>query len=110
MMSTIKCLPDQKDEQIRRTAVADAQRAAEVAAEIANHSAIWSMRSELGEDDAAEAIRAAQRARQAAERAEHATRYADAIVEARSAWAAVASAAEADARLVAAIAEGFIAA
>ena len=110
MMSLLKSQSCPKEERERRAAIADAERAAEIAAAIADVSTTWSMRSKLGEDDAAEAIRAAQRARQAAERAEHAPSVVDAAVEARSAWAAAATAAEADARVVGAIVDELIAA
>jgi hypothetical protein len=84
-------------------AIADAWRACEAAAEIARVSGEWATRSEMGNDDAAEAIQAAARARHAAERAERSTTFEEAVAESRSAWAAAMSAMEADARVVSSI-------
>jgi hypothetical protein len=92
------------DEERRRSAaIADAWRACEAAAEISRVSAEWSIRAELGSDDAAEAARAALRARHAAERAQRATTLVEAVAESRSAWAAAMSAMEADSRVVSTI-------
>jgi hypothetical protein len=80
------------------------------AAEIARSSSGWSALADAGADDAAEAVRAAWRAREAAERAERAATPAEAMDHARLAWAAAASALEADGRVIAAIAEELAAA
>ena len=108
-MRTVKTQLCPKDEQERLAAVAEAKRAAEMAATIALVSAEWSRRADVAHEDAADAIGAALRARLAAERAEHAATCADATTEARAAWAAAMSAAEADSRVLAAITEGLIA-
>jgi hypothetical protein len=88
------------EERHRSAALADAWRACEAAAEIARVSVEWSMRAELGNDDAAEAVRAAMRARQAADRAYRAATLEEVVAESRSAWAAAMSAMEADSRVV----------
>jgi hypothetical protein len=95
------------DEDRRLAAIADAHAAAETAGRIAWLCAEWAMRSGAGEDDAAEAVKAAVRARQAADVAEHA-KFDDAWQAARLAWAAVSTVNEADERVKAAIVESLI--
>lgn len=89
---------------------ADAELAAELAAQAAENAVIWAHASGVGEDDAAEAARAAMRARAATERAMLAETDAEVIIEAAAAWAATETAQEADARVIAAIAEALLAA
>ncbi len=89
---------------------ADAELAAEMAAMAAENAVIWAHASGIGEDDAAEAARAALRARAATERAMLADTDAQAIVETAAAWAATETAQEADARVVEAIAAALLAA
>jgi hypothetical protein len=110
MMRTITARRYGRNDQKRLDAVADARRAAQVAAQIARASEAWSRRYATGEDGAAETTQAAIRARLAAERAEHASNSEDAIAAARSAWAAVMSAGEADGRVVTAVVEAIAAA
>ena len=110
MLEATKTRTLSRDERERNAAVADAWRAANMAATIARVSAAWSARADLAEDDAADAVRAAQRARIAAEHAEHARTVPETVAQARAAWAAAMSAAEADQRVVAAIAEALVAA
>jgi hypothetical protein len=108
MMRTVTDQPRGQDDRDRMDAMEDARRAATAAAWIAGESEEWSRRYAIAEDDAADAIRAAIRARIAAERAERAGNREDAIEAARSAWAAVLSAREADQRVVAAVAEALV--
>jgi len=86
-------------------AIAAAQAAAERASVIAADTSVWAGHCGVGEDDAAEATRAALRARLAAEEAERATDVDQAWEIARRAWAAAASGEEASARVTLAIAE-----
>ena len=85
--------------------VEDARHAALAASWIAHESVGWSRRYAIAEDDAAEAVRAAIRARIAAEHAEHAGSEDEAMLASRAAWAAVMSAHEADGRVVSSIAD-----
>jgi len=89
---------------------ADAELAAEMAASAAENAVLWSHASGVGEDDAAEAARAALRARLAAERVLLAQTDEEAITETAAAWAATETAQEADARVIEAIAEAMLAA
>jgi hypothetical protein len=86
-------------------ATLDAQTAADRAAEVAREAYDWAVRLDAGADDAVEASRAAVRARHAAEAAANAADQAAAQDLARLAWAALASAEEASARVNAAVAE-----
>src|SRR5262249_35797536 len=88
----------------RRECEADAELAAEMAGNAAMLAAEWAIRSGVGQDDAAEAVGAAVRARLAAERARNAPSDNAARLETASAWAATESALEADQRVVEAIA------
>lgn len=110
MLPTIEHQRDTQDDQDRRVAIADARRAAQVASEVARACTEWSAISHAGEDDAADAVRAAWRAQHSAQRAEHSGTAMEAVGEARAAWAAVMSAVEADGRVIAAIAEEMAAA
>lgn len=94
-----------EDEASRLAAIADAHTAAETAGMLATQCAEWAMRAGIGEDDAADAVRAAVRARQAADAAASGGSLDDRWESARLAWAAVSSAMEADARVTAAIVE-----
>src|SRR5262249_38706044 len=87
----------------RRECEEDAELAAEMASEAAGADSEWAHHAGLAEDDAAEAVRAAVRARLAAERAASAKTDEDARLETASAWAATESALEADQRVVEAI-------
>lgn len=89
---------------------ADAELAAEMAAQAAENAVIWAHASGVGEDDAAEAGRAAIRARAACERAMLADTDAEALAESAAAWAATETAQEADARVIEAIAAALLAA
>lgn len=97
-----------EDEASRLAAIADAHTAAETAAMLATRCAEWVVRAGLGEDDAAEAVRAAVRARHAADTAASAATLDETWEAARLAWAAVSSAMEADARVTSAIVERMI--
>src|SRR5262245_20311806 len=94
--------PDPKMD--RRECEVDAELAAEMACDAAAMAVEWAQSSGVGEDDAVEAVRAAQRARLAAERAVRAECDDDARLETASAWAAAESALEADQRVVEAVA------
>jgi len=83
----------------------DAELAAQMAGDAASLAVTWAQRSGAGEDDAAEAVHAAERARLAAERAAHAECVEDARLETAAAWAAAESALEADQRVIETIAE-----
>jgi hypothetical protein len=85
----------------------DAELAAEMAGDAAALAVVWAKRAGVGEDDAVEAVRAAERARLAAERARQASSEAEAQLETAAAWAATESALEADQRVVEAITESF---
>jgi len=98
------------DEAARLAAIADAHSAAEIATGLAHESGEWAQRAHAGEDDAAEVLLAAQRARRAAEDAQNATTLDAAWQASRLAWAAVESAREANARVNRAIAESLLAA
>src|SRR4249920_3417702 len=98
------------DEAARLAAIADAHSAAEIATQLARESGEWAQRAHAGEDDAAEVLLAAQRARKAADDAEHAAVLDDAWQASRLAWAAVESAREANALVNRAIAESILAA
>jgi|SRR5262252_1979716 len=87
----------------RRECEVDAELAAEMAGQAAALASEWAHQAGLGEDDAAEAVSAAARARLAAERATSAPTDEEARLETASAWAATESALEADQRVVAAI-------
>ena len=89
----------------RRECEADAELAAEMASEAAVMAVEWSRAAGIAEDDAAEAVCAASRARLAAERAARATTDEEARLETAAAWAATESALEADQRVVEAIAQ-----
>ena len=91
-------------------AVTDAHAAADAAARLAEDAADWAARSEVGMDDAVEAIQGAMRARMAAAQAERCTDPSEAWSCSRLAWAAMTSAREASERLNAAIAESLVAA
>jgi len=95
--------PDQKLD--RHECEVDAELAAEMASEAAVMAVEWSRAAGVAEDDAAEAVCAASRARLAAERAARATTDEDARLETAAAWAATESALEADQRVVEAIAK-----
>jgi len=71
-----------------------------MAANAACSAVTWAQSAGVGEDDAAEAVRAAMRARVAAERAVTATTDEQARMETAAAWAATESALEADQRVV----------
>ena len=89
---------------------ADAELAAEMAQHAAENAVIWAHASGVGEDDAAEAGRAAVRARAACERAMLADTDDEALTETAAAWAATETAQEADARVIEAITAALVAA
>ncbi len=89
----------------RNECEADCELAAELAANAAAAANEWAQASGEGEDDAAEATRAARRARVAAERVLLASTDSEARMLVAAAWAATESALEADQRVVTAIAE-----
>lgn len=89
---------------------ADSELAAELAATAADSAVEWSRNAGVGEDDAAEAVRASTRARLASERAIAAQTDDEARTETAAAWAATESALEADQRVVEAIARALLAA
>jgi hypothetical protein len=87
---------------------ADAELAAEMAAVAAFVAVAWARQAGVGEDDAAEAVSAAMRARLAAERTMLADTDELARMETAAAWAATESALEADERVVEAIARALL--
>lgn len=87
---------------------ADAELAAEMAAHAADSAVTWARNAGVGEDDAAEAVSAAVRARNAAERAMIADTDELARLETAAAWAATETALEADERVVEAIAGAIV--
>ena len=101
---------DNSGETSRLAAIADAQTAADTAARLARECTSWATSAGVGEDDAAEVVFAALRAREAAEEAGRARTADDAWEWSRQAWAAVSSAQEADARINAAIVDDMMAA
>ena len=88
----------------RKECVAEAELAAEMAARAATAAIEWSRRTGVGDDDAAEAVRAAMRARIAFEHASAAGSDEVARIDTAMAWAATETALEADQRVVEAIA------
>ena len=94
----------------RNECEAEAELAAEMATQAASAAVEWSHKAGVAEDDAAEAVSAALRARVYAERAMLADTDETARMEAAAAWAAAESALEADGRVVEAIARGLLAA
>jgi hypothetical protein len=104
----IKNRPRRAGQQLnRRDCEVDAELAAEMAGDAAALAVHWAQSAGVAEDDAVEAVRAAERARLAAERALHAADDDVARLETAGAWAAAESALEADQRVVEAIAESF---
>lgn len=109
MINTRTNLPQDPDLDLE-VAIADAHAAADAAAGIASGAYDWAARSDVGVDDAAEAVRCALRSRTTAQQAERCATAVEAWACARLAWAAVTSALEASARVNAAIAESLAAA
>jgi hypothetical protein len=109
-MSTMKKVWRPDPEMGRIECEAEAELAAEMAAHAASTAVEWSRRSGVGEDDAAEAVSAAIRARVCAERAMLAESDELARLETAAAWAATESALEADERVVEAIARELLSA
>ena len=103
-MSTINKVWRPDPEMGRIECEAEAELAAEMAANAASAAVAWAQQSGVGEDDAAEAVSAAMRARVAAERALLADSDENVRLETAAAWAATESALEADERVVEAIA------
>lgn len=89
---------------VRSVAIAMAESAADAATRLASRVSIWIARAGLPAEEAAEAHRAAGRARAAAAAAARTDDTAGAWDQARTAWAALATVEEADARVTAAIA------
>ena len=106
-MTTTKGPRQDEVELSRRECEADAELAAEMAGDAAVLAVHWAQSAGVGQDDAVEAVRAAERARLAAERATHAPHDHEVRLETAAAWAAAESALEADQRVVEAIAESF---
>jgi len=92
----------------RSECVAEAELAAEMAAHAATAAFEWARRAGVGDDDAAEAVRAAMRARIAFEHCCVAVDDQAARIEAAAAWAATETALEADQRVVEAIARDLL--
>ena len=99
-----------KEEAQRERAIAEARSAAERVTHISSEAFHWAKRSAVGADDAADTARAAGRAWCAVQEAERSATVEEARAAARAACAALASAEEADARLVSAIADSLTAA